>query len=229
MTPVLIHPSPNHGPRRNGLVPSLVVLHFTAMDTAEAALERLCDPAAEVSAHYMIDEDGGICRMVEEHRRAWHAGAGRWGGIEDVNSASIGIELANDGTQPFPQAQMAALIALLSEIRGRWAIPPKGVIGHSDMAPGRKGDPGPLFDWWALARAGHAVWPEAEDSPVGPGTFWGDLERFGYPMEAGEEAVLSAFRQRFRPGAAGPCDSRDCAIAAELAFRFPVDPPLRDA
>jgi N-acetylmuramoyl-L-alanine amidase len=129
------------------------------MATAEAACARLCDPAAEVSAHYLIAGDGALWALVPEDRRAWHAGAGEWGGAGDVNSRSIGIELANRGDHPFAAAQMRALERLLPAIMTRWAIPPQGVIAHSDMAPGRKSDPGPRFDWQRLARAGLAVWP----------------------------------------------------------------------
>ena len=139
--------SPNFGPRRDGLRPELVVLHYTAMATAEAALDRLCDPASEVSAHYLIAEDGRAFALVDEEQRAWHAGAGSWAGRGDVNSRSIGIELANAGPlaglPPFPEPQMAALERLLDGILARWSIAPAGVIAHSDMAPGRKADPGP--------------------------------------------------------------------------------------
>jgi N-acetylmuramoyl-L-alanine amidase len=161
--------SPSFGPRRNGLRPQLVVLHHTAMLTAEAALERLCDPASEVSAHYLVAEDGRVWRLVPEAERAWHAGEGSWGGTGDVNSRSIGIELANAGPlagfPPFPEPQMAALEALLDGIMARWSIPPAGVIAHSDMAPGRKADPGPKLDWRRLARGGRAVWTEGEGEP----------------------------------------------------------------
>ena len=165
---ILERSSPNFGPRRDGLRPELVVLHHTAMLTAEAALERLCDPAAEVSAHY-LDRRGrpGLAAGRPRTARAWHAGAGSWGGAGDVNSRSIGIELANAGPlagfPPFPEPQMAALEALLDGIMARWAIPPAGVIAHSDMAPERKSDPGPKFDWRRLARGGRAVWPD--DAP----------------------------------------------------------------
>jgi N-acetylmuramoyl-L-alanine amidase len=154
-------PSPNCGERRDGLRPSLVVLHYTAMASAEAALARLCDPGAEVSCHWLIDEDGRLFALVPEELRAWHAGAGTWRGRGDVNSRSIGIELQNDGRSPFPERQMAALERLLPGIMARWEIAPAGVIAHSDMAPDRKADPGPRFDWRRLARAGLSVWPEA--------------------------------------------------------------------
>ncbi|HBR42556.1 MAG TPA: N-acetylmuramoyl-L-alanine amidase, partial [Sulfitobacter pontiacus] len=127
--------SPNHGPRRNGLRPSLIVLHYTAMDSAEAACARLCDPAAEVSAHYLITGKGETVQLVPEDQRAWHAGAGEWRGQDDINSRSIGIELDNRGNHPFSEPQMVTLETLLRGIMERWSIPPEGVIGHSDMAP----------------------------------------------------------------------------------------------
>ncbi len=212
------HLSPNFGERRDGLTPSLIVLHHTAMPTARAALDRLCDPCAEVSAHYLIDEDGGTLRLVAEDARAWHAGDGKWRGVRDINSRSIGIELQNDAVSPFPEPQMAALERLLGGIMERWGITPDGVIGHSDMAPERKSDPGPRFDWRRLARAGFSVWPEAR----APGNFRVDAAAFGYPSVA-EDALLRAFRLRFRPWATGALDDTDRALAADLARRFPVD------
>lgn len=214
----LRHPSPNFGPRRDGAAPSLIVLHYTAMASADAALERLCDPAAEVSAHYLVDEDGTVLNLVDEAARAWHAGAGEWCGAGDVNSRSVGIELQNDGASPFPHAQMAALETLLGEVMARWSIPPEGVIAHSDMAPGRKADPGPRFDWRGLARAGFSVWPDAAD----PGDFAADARAFGYPSLA-DDVLLAAFRLRFRPGAAGPVSEADRAMIAGLARRYGVD------
>ncbi len=215
----LSHPSPNFGERRDGLRPSLIVLHYTAMENAATALDRLCDPQAEVSCHWLVGGDGAVFSLVDEAMRAWHAGAGAWGGCEDVNSASIGIELDNDGVSPFPEAQMAALEGLLDGIMGRWVIGPEGVIGHSDMAPERKQDPGGRFDWRRLARGGRSVWP---DCPSDGGDFHADLEAFGYP-NAPEDEVLAAFRARFRPGADGPVEARDRAMAADLARRFGVD------
>ncbi|MEH6360408.1 MAG: N-acetylmuramoyl-L-alanine amidase, partial [Amylibacter sp.] len=125
----------------------MVVVHYTAMETADAACARLCDEAAEVSAHYLISEQGDIVQLVDEDMRAWHAGAGAWGDVTDVNSHSIGIELANTGDTPFAAAQMDALEGLLGGIQNRWKIPAARIIGHSDMAPGRKFDPGVRFDW----------------------------------------------------------------------------------
>jgi N-acetylmuramoyl-L-alanine amidase len=209
---ILARPSPNCAERRGGLRPSLVVLHYTAMASAEAALDRLCNPEAEVSAHWLIGEGGEVFALVPEELRAWHAGAGSWGGAGDVNSRSIGIELQNDGRSPFPERQMAALERLLRGVMDRWGIAPRGVIAHSDMAPDRKADPGPRFDWRRLARAGLAVWPE----PAPPGDFAADLGAFGYP-EVAEDLLLAAFRLRFRPWALGPVDAADRALAAGLA------------
>ncbi len=214
----LTHPSPNFGERRGGQRPELVVIHYTAMESCAVALERLCDPVAEVSAHYLIDTEGAVLCLVDEAMRAWHAGAGAWGGRGDVNSRSIGIELVNRGAEPFAEPQMAALEGLLAGIMARWALPPEAVIGHSDLAPDRKQDPGQRFDWRRLALAGLSVWPE----PATAGDFVADLRRFGYP-DAAEGMLLSAFRKRFRPWAAGLLDDTDRALAADLARRFPVD------
>lgn len=220
------YPSPNFGPRRFGALPDLVVLHFTAMPDVDEARARLCDPLAEVSAHYLISGAGEVTALVPEELRAWHAGAGAWGLCRDINSQSIGIELANTGDQPFAGAQMAALERLLSDILHRWQIPPERVIGHSDMAPDRKLDPGRRFDWRRLAMSGLAVWPSADLVPgeADAAQFRADLRAFGYP-EASDEDLLLAFRLRFLPWAQGALSARDCAIAADIALRFPVDAP----
>ena len=218
-------PSPNHGERRGGARPELIVLHYTGMPTVASARARLCDPLAEVSAHWLIAEDGTVEALVPEERRAWHAGAGAWAGRDDVNSHSIGIELANPGDAPFPEPQMAALERLLQQIIARWGISPAGVIAHSDMAPGRKADPGPRFDWARLARRGLAVMPEP-GGPVPPtltpAGFLGMAETFGYP-EAPFEVLLTAFRLRFRPRHQGPLDATDMAMVTDLALRFGAD------
>ena len=213
-------PSPNHGERRAGVVPSLVVLHYTGMASFAEARDRLCDPAAEVSAHWLIGESGVTQALVGESRRAWHAGVGEWAGIADVNSHSIGIELANLGAQPFPERQIVALEWLLSGIRARWKIAPHRVIGHSDMAPTRKGDPGARFDWRRLALGGFSIWPVMQGAD--PARFFPSLHAFGYP-DVAQDALVSAFRLRFRPWARGPVDSVDAGMAADLARRFPVD------
>ncbi|MCZ0960762.1 N-acetylmuramoyl-L-alanine amidase [Paracoccus benzoatiresistens] len=204
-------PSPNHGDRR-GQRPELVVLHYTGMaDTAEARA-RLCDPAAEVSAHWLVHEDGRAEALVPEDRRAWHAGAGSWQDRDDVNSRSIGIEIANPGDRPFPARQMDALVMVLRDIMARWRIGPDAVIGHSDMAPGRKIDPGPRFDWQRLACEGLALaGGMGADAPLEA-----SLTRIGYP--ATDPATrLAAFRLRFRPWADGPETEADRRTAAFVA------------
>jgi len=218
-------PSPNHEPRPADAPVDILLLHYTGMGSEAAALARLCDPAAGVSAHYLICERGRVWQLVDEAARAWHAGAGRWGDADDVNSRSIGIELANRGDHPYPAPQMAALESLMHGIMRRWPVPPARVIAHSDMAPGRKTDPGPRFDWRGLARAGLSVWPDAAgDAAADRRAFLRDAARFGYP--AGDvpfATLLAAVRLRFRPWATGPLDGVDCARMAGLAARFPVD------
>lgn len=224
------HASPNFGVRKGGAVADMVVIHYTAMASGDEALARLCDPEFEVSAHYLIDVDGRILRMVDEDKRAWHAGAGQWGDVTDINSRSIGIELANTGAVPFAAAQMDALEALLYDINSRHAIHPERVIGHSDMAPARKIDPGPRFDWRRLAQQGLAVWPQrAIEILVDETAFSNDLRTFGYAEAVPMKARLSAFRDRFRPLHTGPLDGTDMAIARDLALRFPVDRAARTA
>ena len=235
----LWHPSPNFGPRRGAALPDLVVIHYTAMADADAALQRLCDPAAEVSAHYLIGGDGTLWHLVEEKMRAWHAGAGRWGAVGDVNSRSIGIELDNRGDHPFAAAQMARLEQLLADVLTRWRIPPARVIGHSDMAPARKSDPGARFDWARLARAGLAVGVRAaawaEDAGAAEAPRWEAFRaacgKFGYPTDSaiGNEALLTAVRARFRPGQRGGLNAQDLAMMRDLADRFPVDLPAPSA
>jgi N-acetylmuramoyl-L-alanine amidase len=209
-------PSPNHGERRGGLRPELVVLHFTVLPLDEARA-RLCDPLSEVSVHWLIARDGSTEQLVDESRRAWHAGAGSWAGLNDINSRSIGIELENAGDEPFSAPQMRALVALLDQVRARWAIPSHGVIGHSDMAPGRKGDPGPRFDWRGLALTGHGLWSEEEGAHERP--LENSLTAIGYPP-ASPEARLAAFRLHFRPWAGGPESAPDRARAEALARAF---------
>ena len=218
--------SPNFGERRGGLRPRLIVLHYTGMASCDAARDRLCDPAAEVSAHYLISEGGEVLALVPEDMRAWHAGAGMWRGWDDINSRSIGIELANTGADPFAHAQIRALEGLLPQVMARWDIPAQGVIAHSDMAPGRKADPGARFDWRRLALGGLSVWP-GDAKPGNPGDFITAARRFGYP-DVGHDLVLAAFRLRFRPWAKGPLDAVDAGMIADLAERFGVDasPPM---
>jgi N-acetylmuramoyl-L-alanine amidase len=214
-----VFPSPNFTERRGGARPDLIVIHYTAMPTCAEARARLCDPAAEVSAHWLVAETGETERLVDEAMRAWHAGAGAWGGVTDVNSRSIGIELANPGDRPFPEPQLAALETLLAGIMQRWSIPPERVIGHSDMAPDRKRDPGPHFDWQRLARLGLSVWPTGQGDAGAP--LAASLRAFGYP-EAAPQVMLDAFRLRFRPWAEGGETGQDRADADWLARHYPV-------
>lgn len=187
------------------------MLHYTGMSGCAAALDRLCDPQAEVSAHYLIDQDGTVLQLVAEDQRAWHAGAGEWHGQRDINSRSIGIELDNDGSGPFAEAQMQALEAILPQIMKRWQIPPSGVIGHSDMAPGRKFDPGPWFDWVRLEAAGLA---ERRGYDPGPGnpcleTFAPLARNAGYTADVDDETLLAAVRLRYRGFVTGPISPED--------------------
>lgn len=205
--------SPNCGPRRAGLTPVMVVLHYTAMADAASALERLCDPSAEVSAHYLIDGTGEVIQMVQEADRAWHAGAGEWGGLADINSRSIGIELDNRGTHPFSAPQMDALEDLLRVIMARWSIPPEGVIGHSDMAPGRKADPGPHFDWVRLERQGLAAPARRFDDGGGDAAaFIRAAQAAGYTALCDFDTLLHTVRLRRAPWRSGPLTAADFTL-----------------
>ena len=215
--------SPNFGPRKGGALPSLIVVHYTAMPNEQAALQRLSDPAHEVSAHYFLNQSGGAVQLVPEAQRAWHAGAGAWSDCRDINSASIGIELCNAGDHAFPVAQIQALKSLLKEVMQRWGVAAQGVIGHSDMAPGRKQDPGRWFDWQDLAKDGLAVYRGAPHRDLLP--FLEAAERFGYRRPEGacaEQTLLETFRQRFRPKATGPLRERDLKILSDLAQTYPA-------
>lgn len=205
---IITPPSLNHGPREPGTVIDMLVLHYTGMRTGREALDRLCDPAAEVSAHYLVEEDGRVMRLVSEDRRAWHAGIAWWRGHSDINNRSIGIEIVNPGHEfgyrPFPEVQMAAVEALCLDILGRHrAIPPCNVVGHSDVAPWRKEDPGELFDWQRLAAAGIGLWPD--EAAVKAASAEGDarklLEAVGYRVDGNSsvERALVAFQRHFRP------------------------------
>lgn len=211
-------PSPNFNARKDGGI-RFVVIHYTGMKTADDALKRLCDQAAQVSAHYLINEDGGIARLVAEEQRAWHAGTSYWRGERDLNSASIGIELCNPGHdwgyRPFPHMQIAALKTLLGEIRARHHIAADGILGHSDIAPSRKADPGELFPWHELARENFGLWPE--ETRVLPGlpdlaSAFRRLSEIGYAVpttveegsdilnaESGATDVIKAFQRRYLP------------------------------
>lgn len=217
-------PSPNHGPRPPGTAVDMLLLHYTGMRSAEAALDRLRDPVAQVSAHYLIDEAGRIFRLVAEERRAWHAGVSCWAGRPNVNDLSIGIELVNPGHEwgyrPFPEAQMASLIALCRGILARHPIPRRRVLGHSDVAPLRKEDPGELFDWARLAAAGIGLWPAtAEPREPDEALARRQLAGFGYGyLEQDFAAVLRAFQRHFRPTAVtGELDAETAGRLAALS------------
>ena len=209
--------SPNFDPRT--VTPSLIVLHYTGMKTGEEAIARLRDPEARVSSHYVVEEDGRVFRLVPEERRAWHAGASFWRGRRNVNGDSIGIEIVNPGHEwgyrPFPDAQIAAVTELLTDIRTRWSIEDRDIVGHSDVAPARKDDPGELFPWKRLAEAGHGLWaeaPAAPGNPIGEGeegaavfALQAGLTRLGYDLppsgrfDGDTSYVVRAFQRHWRP------------------------------
>ena len=213
---VIDAPSANFNART--VPPDMLVLHYTGMPTGEAALARLRDPEAKVSAHYLVEEDGRVFMLVAEERRAWHAGVSHWRGEADINGRSIGIEIVNPGHEfgyrPFPDAQIDAVIALIAAIRSRWTVPDARILAHSDVAPERKTDPGELFPWKRLAAAGHGLWaepPAAPGAPLapgdeGPGVFalQAGLTRLGYdcaPSGAYDGAtatIIRAFQRHWR-------------------------------
>jgi N-acetylmuramoyl-L-alanine amidase len=215
--PILQKPSPNFNTRGNERYPDLLIMHYTGMKTAEEAIDRLCDGAGEppVSAHYVVGEDGGVIQMVDEASRAWHAGVSWWEGIMDNNARAVGIEIVNPGHEfgyrPFPDVQMQSVLELAKGIIARHTIKPWHVVGHSDVAPMRKNDPGELFDWAMLAQNGVGLWPSAPD--VLDDGWQGDdnnmvglrdrLEAYGYGPLKGEgydeelTKVIMAFQRHF--------------------------------
>ena len=231
--------SPNCDERPAGRAVDILLLHYTGMASTAAALDRLCDPAAKVSAHYLVNESGRITRMVPEQRRAWHAGVGHWAGESDINGCSIGIEIGNGGhdfgSPPYPDIQMAAVEALCRDILTRHPIPRARVLGHSDIAPARKSDPGEWFDWARLARAGIGLWVQPEPLVEGPSLSLGDrgdsvaelqflLADYGYGLEvlgrydAATQAVVTAFQRHFRPARVdGVADLSTVATLRRLA------------
>lgn len=214
--------SPNHGVRKNGKTPDAIILHYTGVPTAEAAVALLCDPRTEVSAHYVILPDGRILRLVPEPRRAWHAGRGYWAGETDMNDVSIGVEIAHPGHRdgraafPYPDAQIASVIALCQDVSSRWAIAPERVLAHSDIAPDRKIDPGEFFPWNQLGEAGVGCYvppcPITEGPRLARGAQGEEVEamqamlaRYGYGvsqsgvLDESSECALRAFQRHFRP------------------------------
>ena len=210
-------PSPNFDART--APPDMIVLHYTGMQTGAAALDRLRDTEARVSSHYLVEEDGRIFRLVPEERRAWHAGVSSWRGRRAVNAHSVGIEIVNPGHEfgyrPFPEAQVAAVIDLVADIRDRWTVADVDIVGHSDVAPARKDDPGELFPWQRLAAAGHGLWSDAAAAPgaalaegqEGAAVFalQAGLTRLGYDsapsgtFDATTAEVVRAFQRHWRP------------------------------
>jgi N-acetylmuramoyl-L-alanine amidase len=234
MRAIVDRPSPNFNERRQGAPVDILVLHYTGMPTAEGALKRLCDAEAKVSAHYTIDEDGTVYRHVAEEKRAWHAGASFWAGERDINARSIGIELVNPGHEfgyrDFPEPQIVALIELAQGIVKRHAIPPKRVLGHSDVAPKRKIDPGEKFPWVRLAAAGIGVWPKHPRLDISRSVqvpeIQRDLAAIGYEcpatgvLDEDTRAAIAAFQRHFRPAqVSGIPDGETAALAALLKQR----------
>lgn len=236
-------PSPNHGPRAAGVPVDVLLLHYTGMPSADSAVAWLCDPRSQVSSHYFVFEDGRIAQLVPEDRRAWHAGVSHWAGATDLNSASIGIEIANPGHRfgyrAFPPEQVAAVIALSRDILSRWPIPPERVLAHSDIAPSRKEDPGELFPWMDLHRAGigHLV-PAAEargvsirrgDSGDAVLALQEQLRRYGYGLAVDgiygpeTQTVVRAFQRHFRPlRVDGIADAQTILTLDRLLASLPV-------
>lgn len=217
-------PSPNHDDRPEGVPVDMLILHYTGMKTGAEAIARLRDPAAKVSAHYVVEEDGQVFRLVPEHRRAWHAGISHWRGQAGLNARSIGIEIVNPGHEhgyrPFPALQMAAVCDLCLEILARHPIPARNVVAHSDVAPDRKEDPGEFFDWEGLARNGVGVWPAKDAAPESDPTAL--LAAIGYRTDLPLPVLLRAFQRHWRPARVdGVADAgtlaRLAAVAAAIA------------
>ncbi len=201
-------PSPNHDDRPPAMPVDMLILHYTGMRTGAEAIARLRDPAARVSSHYVVEEDGAVFRLVPEHRRAWHAGISHWRGHGLLNGRSIGIEIVNPGHEwgyrPFPALQMAAVCDLCLGILARHPIPARNVVGHADVAPDRKEDPGELFDWRGLAENGVGLWPAGDaaagGAPAAPdGDPLGLLGAIGYRTDLPLPVLLRAFQGHWRP------------------------------
>lgn len=222
------HPSANHDERGKVGAPDMLVIHYTGMESGQAALERLCDPAARVSAHFLIEEEGRVLRLVPEHRRAWHAGLSHWAGEDNLNDAALGIELVNPGHEfgyrAFPEAQMRSLIELAVVLRNRHDIPRHRVVGHSDIAPLRKEDPGELFDWPRLAREGLGLWSaaSAEDVRRDEAEARRALSVIGYGyLEEDLGRVLLAFQRHFLPEhLSGELDARTAGRLSAIAALY---------
>ncbi len=247
-----IFASPNHGPRKapdgsEGRRPDMIILHYTGMPEAGQALQWLCNPVSNVSCHYFVFENGHVLQLVPEGRRAWHAGVSSWHGETDINSASIGIEIANPGhpggMPAYPDVQIAAVLALCRDICGRWSIPPERVLAHSDVAPGRKIDPGEVFPWRHMAEGGVGLW--IEPAPIRDGRFFSRGES-GPPVEALQamfammgygvpvsgvfcertEAVVAAFQRHWRQARVdGVADASTITTLRDLIAQIATDSP----
>lgn len=233
---IIERPSPNHDARPDGAALDMLVLHYTGMKTCEDALARLCDPAAKVSAHYTIDLDGTVYAHVPEERRAWHAGVSYWAGETNVNARSIGIEIVNPGHEfgyvPFAEKQIGALLDLCEAIIARHKIPAARVVGHSDVAPARKEDPGELFPWKALADYGIGLWPLAGATRALRETPQQALALFGYGAaphaDVPLEKVIAAFQRRFRPAAINGVWDHECGRKlASLLIQMKIPAAVR--
>lgn len=234
-------PSPNFDDRPVDGPIDILLLHYTGMQTADEAINRLRDPAARVSSHYVIDEDGSILCLVPEEKRAWHAGVSYWTGAREINARSIGIEIVNPGHEwgyrPFPAAQMQAVTALSQQIVARHAIPARRVIGHSDVAPLRKQDPGELFDWQGLAANGVGLWPTPEPVRWSEAQFLRALNLYGYDTDGPSgtsaatmhHAAILAFQRHFAPARLdGRIDDALCAVLHGLLLAADIDPAQID-
>lgn len=217
-------PSPNFDDRPSDVPTDILLLHYTGMESGAAAIERLCSAEARVSAHYTVDEDGTVYAHVPEDKRAWHAGLSYWAGARDINARSIGIEIVNPGHEfgyrSFPDAQIAAVIELAQEIVQRQGIAPARVLGHSDVAPARKMDPGELFPWARLAKEGVGLWPEGRKATLAA-SFEDGLRMFGYglapDMDVSNDDVIRAFQRHFRTAKMDGIADTECAhILAQL-------------
>ncbi len=221
MLPVQTRLSPNYNARPGLDTVDMLVLHYTGMRSADEALTRLCCHEAEVSAHYMVDEDGTIFQLVEEEYRAWHAGVSHWRGRDNINDVSIGVEIVNPGHEfgyrPFPEAQMQGVSALCRDILSRHDIPARNVIAHSDIAPERKEDPGELFDWAGLAAQGVGLWPvvEAGLSPADPEK----LAAYGYAQPVTAKTI-TAFQRHFRPASLTGEWDEECGLLLAMLLKM---------
>ncbi|MBV6631876.1 MAG: N-acetylmuramoyl-L-alanine amidase [Alphaproteobacteria bacterium] len=230
---IIEHPSPNFSTRlEDGEAAPIdhLILHYTGMTSGAEALERLCDPDAKVSSHYLVEEDGRIFRLVDEQERAWHAGVAYWRGSKQINRRSIGIEIVNPGHEhgyrAFPDVQINAVVKLCQDILNRHPIPTQNILGHSDVAPWRKEDPGELFPWAALAVSGIGQWPNEPGETLDANTAKAALSNIGYLMDEPSDltSTVIAFQRRYRPKLLnGQLDDETCRLIAAVAQTLDID------